>query len=120
MFGLSGRQIFILLVLVGLLFAGTQYGPAYFAAFQFNDYIHQEVTFAVTNRKSPEMLRGEIVQKADDLGIKVMPKDIHITRRGPAFTLELEYHWPIDLKVYKHELVFHSLESGEIFENASD
>ena len=120
MFGLSGRQIFILLVLVGLLFAGTQYGPAYFAAFQFNDYIHQEVTFAVTNRKSPEMLRGEIVQKADDLGIKVTPKDIRITRRGPAFTLELEYHWPIDLKVYKHELVFHSLESGEIFENASD
>jgi hypothetical protein len=120
MFGLSGRQIFILLVLVALLFAGTQYGPAYFAAFQFNDYIHQEVTFAVTNRKSPEMLRKQIVQKADDLGIKVIPKDIHITRRGPAFTLELEYHWPINLKVYNHELVFHSLESGEIFENASD
>ena len=120
MFGLSGRQIFILLVLVAVLFAGTQYGPAYFSAFQFNDYIHQEVTFAVTNRKSPEMLRGEIVQKAEDLGIKVVPKDIHITRRGPAFTLELEYHWPINLKIYKHELVFHSSESGEIFENASD
>ena|ERR1051326_858386 len=120
MLGLSGRQIFILLVLVGLLFAGTQYGPAYFAAFQFNDYIHQEVTFAVTNRKSPEMLRTEIVQKAGELGIKVMPKDILITRRGPAFTLALEYHWPIDMKVYRHELVFHSLESGEVFGNASD
>ena len=120
MFGLSGRQIFILLALVALLFAGAQYGPAYFAAFQFNDYIHQEVSFAVVNRKTPEMLRGEIVQKADDLGIKVVPKDIHITRRGPAFTLELEYHWPINLKVYKHELAFHSSESGEIFENASD
>jgi hypothetical protein len=120
MFGLSGRQIFILLVLVAVLYGATQYGPGYFAAFQFNDYIHQEVTFAVTNRKSPEMLRSEIVQKAEDLGIKVVPKDIRITRRGPAFTLELEYHWPIDLKVYKHQLVFHSLESGEIFENASD
>src|SRR5215831_6337700 len=52
MFGLSGRQIFILLALVALLFAGAQYGPAYFAAFQFNDYIHQEVSFAVVNRKT--------------------------------------------------------------------
>ena len=30
----------------------------------------------------------------------------------------VEYHWPIDLKVYKHELVFHPSENGEIFENA--
>jgi hypothetical protein len=120
MFGLSGRQIFILLVLVGLLVAGTQYGPAYFAAFQYNDYIHQEVTFAVTNRKTPEMLRAEIVQKGSDLGIHVDPKEIHITRRGPAFTLELEYRWPINLRVYRHQLVFHSMESGEVFGNASD
>jgi hypothetical protein len=120
MFGLSGRQIFILLVLVAVLFAGTQYGPAYFAAFEYNDYIHQEVTFAVTNRKTPEMLRGEIVQRGNELGIHVIPKDIRITRRGPAFTLELEYHWPINLRFYSHELVFHSAESGEIFGNASD
>ena len=120
MFGLSGRQIFILFVLVVLLLAGTQYGPAYFAAFQFNDYIHQEVTFAVTNRRTPEMIRAEVVQEAGNLGIHIVPKDIHITRRGPAFTLELEYHWPINMRVYKHELVFHSSESGEVFENASD
>src|SRR5690348_6965910 len=120
MFGLSGRQIFILLVLVALLFAGTQYVPAYFSAFQLNDYIHQEVMFAITNRKSPEMIRAEVVQKGADLGIAINPKDIHITRRGPAFTLDLEYHWPINLRVYKHELVFHTSESGEVFENASD
>ena len=56
MYGLSGRQIFILLVLVAILFAGSQYVPAYFAAFQFNDYIRQEVKYAVTNRKTPEMM----------------------------------------------------------------
>jgi hypothetical protein len=120
MFGLSGRQIFILTVLVLLLFAGTQYGPAYFAAFQYNDFIHQEVTFAVTNRKTPERLRTDIVQRGNELGIHVTPKDIHITRRGPAFTVELEYHWPINMRLYHHELVFHSSESGELFDNASD
>ena len=46
--------------------------------------------------------------------------DIRITKRGPSFMLEVEYHWPIDLKVYKHELIFHTSEFGEIFENASN
>jgi hypothetical protein len=119
MFGLSGRQIFILLVLIAFLFAATQYGPAYFAAFQFNDFIRQEVKFAVTNRKTPDRLRLDIAQKASDLGIPVKPRDIHITRRGPSFTVELEYHFPINMRVYRHELVFHASESGEIFENAS-
>jgi hypothetical protein len=120
MFGLSGRQIFILLVLVAVLFAATQYVPAYFAAFQFNDFIRQEVKFAVTNRKTPERLRIDIAQKAAELGIPVQQRDIHITRRGPAFTLELEYRWPINMRVYRHELVFHASESGEMFENASN
>src|SRR5438093_11803211 len=105
MFGLSGRQLFLLLIFIALLFAGTQYVPAYFAAFQFNDYIRQEVKYAVTSRKTPESLRPNIVQKAKDLDIPITPQDIKITRRGPAFSLELEYHWPIDLKVYHDYLV---------------
>ena len=52
MFGLSGRQIFILLILIALLFAGAQYVPAYFAAFQFNDYVRQEVKYAASSRKT--------------------------------------------------------------------
>jgi hypothetical protein len=120
MFGLNGRQIFILLVLVGLLFAGGQYVPAYFAAFEFNDYVRQEVKFAVTNRKNPERVRIDVTQRAGELGIAIKPKDVRITRRGPAFTLEVEYHWPINMKLYRQELAFHVLESGEVFENASD
>jgi hypothetical protein len=107
-------------VLVAALFAATQYVPAYFAAFQFNDFIRQEVKYAVTNRKTPERLRIDITQKAGELGIPLQSRDIHITRRGPAFTLDVEYHWPINMRVYRHELIFHASESGEIFENASD
>ena len=120
MFGLSGRQLFILLVFVALLLAGAQYVPAYFAAFQFNDFVRQEVKYAASSRKTADSIRGDIIQKAIDLGIPMTKKDIHITRRGPAFTLEVEYHWPIDMKIYHHELIFHTSESGESFENASD
>ena len=120
MFGLSGRQIFILLVLIALLFAGAQYVPGYFAAFQFNDYVRQEVKYAASSRKTPEILRGEVLERANELGIPLTKNDIRITRQGPAFRVEIEYHWPINLRVYQHELVFHVNEQGELFENAAD
>jgi hypothetical protein len=120
MFGLSGRQIFILLVLIALLFAGAQYVPGYFAAFQFNDYVRQEVKYAASSRKTPEILRGEVLERANELGIPLTKNDIRITRQGPAFRVEIEYHWPINLRVYQHQLVFHVNEQGELFENAAD
>jgi hypothetical protein len=120
MFGLSGRQILILLVLIGLLFAGSQYVPGYFAAFQFNDFVRQEVKYAVSARKTPETVRAELLEKATELGIPLTKNDVHITKRGPSFTMEVDYRWPIDLKVYKQDLMFHVSEMGEVFENASD
>jgi hypothetical protein len=120
MFGLSGRQIFILLVLIAVFFAGSQYVPGYFAAFQFNDYARQEVKYAVTARKTPEAIRQSLIDKATELGIPLEKDDVRITRRGPAFNIEVEYHWPIDMKLYHQELVFHVNESGEVFENGSD
>ena len=61
---------------------------------------------------------AEILQKAKEMDLPLMKENLLITRRGPSFTLEWEYHWPIDLKVYHHELTFHNSETGELFENA--
>src|SRR5215831_2210579 len=110
MFGLSRRQLFILVVFVLLLFAAAQYVPGYFAAFQFDDFIRQEVKYAATARKSTETIRGEVFAKAGELGIPVNKNDIVISRRGPSFTLYVEYHWPINMRLYKHDLVFHATE----------
>lgn len=120
MFGLNGRQLFILLLLILALLAGTQYVPGLFAALQFDDYVRQEVKYAASSRKTPEAVRDEVVDKAKDLGIPLTKKEVHITKRGPAFNMQIEYHWPINLRVYKHDLTFHVNEDGEVFENASD
>lgn len=120
MFGLRGRQILILLVLIGMLFAATQYVPAYYAAFQFNDSVRQQVKYAGTTKKTVDSLRAEVFQQSKEFGIPITKKDILIKRRGPSFTLEVEYHWPIDLKIYHHQLTFHISQTGELFENASN
>ncbi len=118
MFGLNGRQMFFLLAFIALLFAATQYGPAYYAAFQFNDFIRQEVKFAAGAHKTIDAVRADLLSKAMELGIPLDKRDIHITKRGPSFTVEFDYHWPINMRVYKNDLVFHVSESGEVFENA--
>lgn len=120
MFGLSGRQVLILLMLVAFVFAAIQYLPPYYSAFQFNDSIRQEVKYAGSSRKTVDVVRADIIAKAKELGIPLTKNDIRITKRGPSFTLEVEYRWPINLKVYRHELAFHFSQSGELFENASD
>jgi hypothetical protein len=120
MFGLRRRQLLLIGVCAAVLFAAYQYVPAYVTAFQFNDFVRQQVKYAGSSRKTTDTLREEVFRKANELGIGLTKKDIRITRHGPAFTLELEYRWPIDMKVYRHELVFRSSQTGELFENASD
>lgn len=110
--------MFFLLAFIALLFAATQYGPAYYAAFQFNDFIRQEIKFAVTSKKTIDAVRADLLAEAMGLGIPLDKRDIQITKRGPSFTVEFDYRWPINMRVYKHDLVFHVSESGEIFENA--
>ena len=117
MFGLNSRQLFMILLLICALFAGSQYIPAYFKALQFNDFVHGEAKFAASARKSTEDLRSTIVERARELSIPVGPRDIRITRRGPAFELQLDYSFPIDLRVYHQDLKFHIVEQGEIFAN---
>ena len=116
MFGLSGRQIFILLLLVAFFYAGSQVIPIYFHAFQFSDFIKQEVKFALSARRTPEDVRNHIVEQAKEFEIPVQPRDVQIAKRGPAFTVEFDYNIPIDLRVYKRDLTFHVSETGELFE----
>jgi hypothetical protein len=118
MFGLNGRRIVFLAIAACLVFAATQYVPAYFAGFQFNDHVRQQVKFAGTARMTVDALRSDVLRKAAELGIPLTKNNIRISRRGPSFTMEVEYRWPIDLKIYKHELVFHTSHTGELFENA--
>ena len=76
-----------------------------------------QVKFAVSAKKTTEQIRAEVVEKAPQFEIPdIGPRDIHITRRGPAFNLILDYSVPINLRLYKWDATFHVDESGEIFD----
>jgi hypothetical protein len=116
MFGLSFKKILGIGVVVAIIFAASQYAPAYLTQYQFSDSVRQIVKFAAPSRKDIEAVRRDVVLKARELGLEINPKEIRIEKRGPSFTLELDYTWPINLRVYQHDLTFSISESGEVFE----
>jgi hypothetical protein len=74
------------------------------------------VKYAAATQKDVEAVRKEILRLAEEDGVPITKDNIRITKRGPSFTVDVDYTWPIDLRVYQHELVFHISEHGEIFE----
>ena len=116
MFGLNVKQLFLLLLFVVALYAGSQIIPIYFNAFQFSDFVKQEVRFAAASRRTPDVIRARIVEKAKENELAISPKDVRITRRGPAFNVEIDYNVPLNLRFYQRSIPFHIFESGELFD----
>ena len=116
MLGLTPRRLFFIAFIVAIVVLGRTYVPPYFSRFQFGDDVRQVVKYAAASRKNVDAVRQEILELAVEDGVEVTSQDIKITKRGPSFTVDVYYSWPIDLRVYQHELQFHISEHGEIFE----
>ena len=116
MFGLTPRRVFLIAFIVAVIFLAKQYVPPVFSRFQFGDSVRQTVKYAAASQKDVEAVRREIVMAAQDYEIDITPKDVKITKRGPSFSVDIDYTWPIDLRVHKYDMKFHVSESGEIFE----
>ena len=116
MFGLTPKRVFFVAFVVAVIFLAKQYVPPVFARFQFGDSVRQTVKYAAASRKDIEAVRREIVSAAADYGINITPKDVLIVTRGPSFSVDVEYSWPIDLRVHKYDMQFHVSETGESFE----
>ena len=86
MFGLKSRQLFYILFFVAVVYVASQFVAVYYRAFQFSDFVYQEVKFAASKRKPTEKIRASIVDEAKNWEIPVVPRDIHITKRGPSFS----------------------------------
>ncbi len=115
MFGISLKKLVTLLLFIAVIFVAVQYSGAYLTRYQFADAVRQSVKYAASTRKGTEDVRREVVDKAQELGIDIGPKDIYITKRGPSFTLEFQYTAIVDLRVYQHPLTFDISEQGEMF-----
>jgi|SRR5215207_5547429 len=116
MFGLTPRRVFIVAFIVAVIFVAKQHIPPYFSRFQFGDSVRQTVKYAAAARKNTDAVRREIAAAAEEYGIPIGPEDIQIVKRGPSFSVDIDYAWPVNLRLHHYDLKFHISESGEIFE----
>jgi hypothetical protein len=116
MFGLTPRRVFFIAFFVAAIFLAKQYVPPFFSRFQFGDSVRQTVKYAAAARKTSDTVRREIAAAAEEYEIPITAEDIKIVKRGPSFSVDIDYTWPINLRVHQHDLKFHVSESGEIFE----
>jgi hypothetical protein len=115
MFGLTFKRLVIIAFIVAVIFLARQYVPPYFSRFEFGDAVRQSVKYAAASRKSIEAIRRDIMEAAKDYDIPIDAKDIRITKSDVNFTVDIDYSWPIDLKIKKYDLQFHVSETGEAF-----
>ena len=116
MIGLLPRGTFTVLIGAALVFAGIQYVPVYYDAWQFYDSVRQEVKFAGTSRRSIESVREAILDEASDRDIPLAERELGVTPQGPFFVVDIFYSVPIDLRVFQHQVQFDWRLTGETFQ----
>jgi hypothetical protein len=117
MFGLKSRQLFFILFTVAVVYVAVQFIAVYYRAFQFQDFVYQEVRFASSKRKPTEKVRASIVDEAKNWDIPIKPRDIHITKRGPSFSVEIDYSLIVDLRVHQYTWPQRVVTAGPLFED---
>jgi hypothetical protein len=117
MFGLKSRQLFYILFFAAIVYVSAKVIAVYSRSFQFSDFVYQEVKFASSKRKTTEKVKDSIVEEAKSANIPVKARDVHITKRGPSFSVEIDYSLTVDLRVYQYVWPFHVITAGPLFEN---
>ena len=106
--GGSKLQVLFALALTAALFvAGIRIIPVYISAFKLEDEVRNKCKFAPVERKSPEVVREELLKEARDLGLPVAREQVQVAPIGGAgLKISVKYTVPVDLILFNINLPF--------------
>jgi|SRR5271157_343245 len=111
----SGRMTFkavlSLAFLAAVIFAGIKTIPVYVNNYQLQDYLQTQTPFWLTERASEDVIRKNILAKAQDLELPVAADDVKVEAGASKVSVNIDFHVPVDLKVYT--LPLHFTDSSE-------
>jgi len=109
------KAILSLAFLAAVIYAGIKIIPVYVNDYELNDYIQTQTPFWLTQRASADAVRKNVLAKAQDLGLALGAEDVTVVATANKVSVTLDYHVPVDLKVYTLQLHFtHSSENRSI------
>lgn len=100
------KAILSLAFLAAVIFAGFKTIPVYINDYELHDYIQNQTPFWLTQRATGEAIQKNVVAKAQDLGVPLTPEDVTVSANANKVIVSLDYHAPVDLKVYTLQLHF--------------
>ncbi len=113
MFGMTPRRVLIWLCFASLVHAASQYIPVLFYAWEFDDFVRDEVRFTpVRESIERDHLADHILQQARLYKLILDDKGVQVTktrdpRRGiRVLAVEVGYRAPVDLYYFVHEIRF--------------
>ena len=101
--------VFTLAIVGALAFTAFKIVPVYVDKYQLQDAIEAESRFALSSypKKSADDIRGDVLKKAQDVGVPVKTEDIQVTVTNLGVDISLDYSIPIDLAVTQWVPQFH-------------
>ena len=108
------KRIFVLVLLGAMFFVGMQFFSVYFYAFEFDDFVQDELKFAQAREDgTKEHLTEHIKEQAQYYGLKVDPKNIVIDKTTDqdsgitTVSADVTYTTPVDLYYFVYQLRRH-------------
>jgi len=106
----SGRITFKALMwlafLAAVIFTGFKTIPIYINNYEFQDYIQTQTPFWLTQRVPAEAILKNVLAKAQDLDLPLAAEDVTVNANANRVTVSIDYHVPVDLKVFTLPLHF--------------
>ncbi len=101
------QVLFALALTAALLVASVRIIPVYIAAFKLEDEVRQKCKFAPVERKSPELVREELLKTAQELDLPLHREGIQIApTSGAGLKISIKYTVPVDLILFNINLPF--------------
>lgn len=119
--GESGKgrlRTLVTLVLIGAVaYTGFKLIPIRAAAYQLDDAVRDQVVLAGSRRRrvTDEEMRRTIVDRAGDLGLPVMARDVNIRRTANTIRIEASYAVLVEFPFFAFSWPFTASHEGPIF-----
>jgi hypothetical protein len=118
-FSESGRitfkAILSLAFIAAVIYSSIKIIPVYVNDYQLNDYIYNQTPFWVTQHSPEEAILKNVLAKAEALDIPLAAEDVTIDASASKVAVNIDYHVPVDLRVYTLQLHFtHSNQNRSI------
>ena len=100
------KAILSLAFLAALVFACVKIIPVYVNNYQLQQYLQSQTPFWLAQHVPAEGIQKNVLAKAQDLGVSLAAEDVTVVANSNKVTVSIDYHVPVDLKVYTLQLHF--------------